>query len=84
MKFDSFHTLLAVAAAQDLEIHQLDVKNAYLAGKLEEEDLYMEIPEGLHTQGKICKLVKGLYGLKQAGRVWNKEISGMLNKMGFY
>lgn len=46
----------------------MDVKNAYLAGKMD-QDLYVEVPEGLAANGKIYKLNKGLYGLKQAGRV---------------
>ena len=37
------------------------------------EEIYMEAPEGalsMGNEGKVCRLVKGLYGLKQAGRAW--------------
>ena len=60
--------LLAIAALHNLEIHQMDVKTAFLNGDLEEE-IYMEQPEGVVVKGqerKVCKLVKSLYGLKQA------------------
>lgn len=90
LKFDTFRTLLAIAAILDLELHQADVKNAYLAGILEEHDLYMQLPEGLDEieelgtlEGLICKLNKGLYGLKQAGRLWSKTFTKTLNSIGF-
>ena len=47
----------------------MDVKLAYLHGVLEEE-IYMEQPEGFVEKGeedKVCRLVRSLYGLKQAG-----------------
>ena len=59
------------AALQDWEIEAMDVKLAQLHGVLEEE-IYMEQPEGFVTKGeedKVCKLVRSLYGLKQAGQV---------------
>ena len=55
----------------------MDVKLAYLHGVLEEE-IYMEQPEGFIAKGeedKVCKLEHSLYGLKQAGQVWNRTFS---------
>jgi hypothetical protein len=52
----------------NLEIHQMDVKTAFLNGELDEE-IYMEQPEGFivpRKEKKVCRLVKSLYGLKQA------------------
>ena len=47
----------------------MDIITAYLAGELEEE-IYMELPAGLPNSGrKVCRLRKGLYGLKQSARV---------------
>ena len=69
---ESMQTLLHVSASLDWEIHQLDVKTAFLHGNLEEE-IYMEQPKGRKERGKedwVFKLNKTLYGLKQAGRGW--------------
>ena len=60
--------LVAIAALHNLQIHQMDVKTAFLNGELDEE-IYMEQPEEFIIPGqekKVCKLVKSLYGLKQA------------------
>jgi len=65
-KLNTIRVLISLAANKDWPLHQLDVKNAFLNGDLE-EDVYMEIPPGLEaTMGsrKVCKLKKSLYGLK--------------------
>ena len=69
VRYESIRYLLAHAALQDWEIEAMDVKLAYLHGVLEEE-IYMEQPEGFIAKGdedKVCRLVRSLYGLKQAG-----------------
>jgi len=56
----------------DWSLHQLDIKNAFLNGELEEE-VFMEVPPGIDTKesfNKVCKLKKSLYGLKQSPRAW--------------
>jgi hypothetical protein len=59
--------MLAIAAIQNLEICQLDIKGAYLNGDLQEE-IYMRQPEGFDDgSGCVCQLYKTLYGLKQLG-----------------
>jgi len=65
-KFTSIHCIFALAALEDMEIHQMDVKIAFLNGELEEE-IYMEQPQGFVHQGDehlMCKLHKSLNGLK--------------------
>ena len=65
-KMDSIRTLLALAAAEDSEMIQFDVKTAFLYGELSEE-LYMNLPTGYtipNSAGKVCRLRKSLYGLK--------------------
>ncbi|PHT92931.1 hypothetical protein T459_00813 [Capsicum annuum] len=67
--------LIALAAIYGLEIHQMDVKTAFLNGELEEK-IYMEQPEGFVVPGKenkVCKLIKSLYGLKQAPKQWHAK-----------
>jgi hypothetical protein len=80
VRMESLRILLAIAAAENLEIHQMDVVTAYLAGELEEE-VYMALPQGLPgTEGKVCRMRKGLYGLKQSARVWNRRIGKELKQ----
>jgi len=81
---ESLRVLFAFAAHHDMEIHQMDVKTAFLNGVLDEE-VFMEIPEGLqvsHGEGKVLKLLKALYGLKQAPREWNKVMHAFMVEQG--
>ena len=73
--------LLSTAGREKFTVMQYDVKTAFLNGKLDEE-IFMQPPKGYHTGGKICKLRKSLYGLKQAARVWNKTMHESLVKRG--
>ncbi|KZV42061.1 retrovirus-related Pol polyprotein from transposon TNT 1-94 [Dorcoceras hygrometricum] len=69
---DTVRMILAVAAHKGWGVYQLDVKSAFLHGKLE-EDIYVEQPQGYEVSGKkemVYKLHKALYGLKQAPRAW--------------
>lgn len=59
------------------------LKQLFLYGELEEE-IFMEIPLGVHVEnGKVCKLNKSLYGLKQASRCWNAKFTNFLKSYGF-
>src|SRR5437667_7030775 len=51
VKLASIRILLAIAAIYGLEIHQMDVVTAFLAGELKEE-IYMEQPEGIRSRHK--------------------------------
>ncbi|CAM8902544.1 unnamed protein product [Rhodiola kirilowii] len=61
-RITSIRMIITIAALRNLEIHQMDVKTAFLNGDLDEE-IYMEQPEGCIVPGqkrKVCKLVKSL------------------------
>jgi hypothetical protein len=77
-KLASIRAVLAIAAAEDLEMHQIDIKGAYLNGILtDREVIYMQQPPGYHAVSKsklVCRLRKTLYGLKQSGRRWYQRL----------
>ncbi|RAL60079.1 hypothetical protein DID88_000705 [Monilinia fructigena] len=77
-RYSTLRTLLAKAAAEDLEIDNMDVETAFLNGELTDTEILMEVPryfEEIFPEIKLrdepyLKLKKSLYGLKQAPRVW--------------
>ena len=69
MHLESLCILLSLTALHDLKVVQFDITSAYLHGMLK-EDVYMEQLDGYIERGKessVWKLLKGLYGLVQAG-----------------
>ena len=84
-KKDSLRIIMALVAHYDLELHQMDVKTAFLNGNLEEE-VYMDQPMGFIEKGKermVCKLKKSIYGLKQASRQWYLKFNDTVVSFGF-
>lgn len=76
-------SLLVVVAVRKWKLSQMDVKNAFLYGDLE-EDVYMQPPPGYDCPpSKVCHLQKALYGLKQASRACFSKISSRLEQLGF-
>ena len=85
VKHLSIRLILALVAAFDLEMIQLDVKAAFLYGQLE-ETIYMQQPEDFLIPGKeetICQIQKPIYGLKPAANWWNVEFNKFLIDFGF-
>jgi len=83
VKLSTFCTILAIAVQQNLTIHQMDVKAAYLNGKLKEE-IYMEAPPGLEIpKGMVLRLNRAVYSTKQGGRVWYEDVCGTMAEMGY-
>ncbi|KAI9195028.1 hypothetical protein LWI28_010959 [Acer negundo] len=82
---NTIRILLSLAASLDWKLHQLDVKNVFLNGDLEEE-VYISVPPGLKQKGGnnlVCKLQKSLYGLKQSLRAWFDRFTKAVKKCKF-
>ncbi|KAK3030753.1 hypothetical protein RJ639_036557 [Escallonia herrerae] len=76
---------ILIAAINNLEIHQMDVKTAFLNGDLNEE-IYIEQPEGSvapNHKRMVCKLVKSFYGLKQTPKQWHEKFDKVMIENGF-
>ncbi|KAM2774891.1 hypothetical protein COP1_019727 [Malus domestica] len=76
---------MALVAHFDLLLHQMDVKNAFLNGNLEEE-IYMKQLEGFIQEGRenlVCKINKSIFGLKQASRQWYLKFDEVVSSHGF-
>ncbi|GJS95890.1 ribonuclease H-like domain, reverse transcriptase, RNA-dependent DNA polymerase [Tanacetum coccineum] len=82
---ETIRLLLAIAANNKWEVHHLDVKSAFLHGDLKEE-VYVTQPEGFvkrQDNGKVYRLIKALYGLRQAPRAWNIKLDNTLKSLDF-
>ena len=73
----------SLAAKFRLSLYSVDVSGAYLYADLDKE-LYMDIPKGFtgYKPGKCVRLLKGLYGLKQSGKLWHQELVRVLVNFG--
>ena len=68
-KFTTICLLLTLAAQHNLEVHQVDIKAAFLNGELEE--IYLCHPLGFRDNPKVVwHLQRALYSLKQASKAW--------------
>ena len=88
VKASTLRLLLLVATLHDYDLHQVDIRQAYIHAKLT-TNLYMHPPPGADacdSQGRriVYKLRRSLYGLKQAGREWAALLSNFLIGWGFF
>lgn len=76
--------LLALVAQEDLELHQLDIKTAFLQGDLDEV-IHMQQAPGFESKekGNVCLLKRLLYGLKQSPRQWYRKFHEYMLEIGF-
>jgi Reverse transcriptase (RNA-dependent DNA polymerase) len=83
-KMVSVRVFLTIAAIKNLKLHPMDVHNTFLHGDLHEE-LYMWLPPGFTSSqpGKVCRVHKSLYGLRQAPCMWFSKLTDVLEKYGF-
>ena len=82
---DSFRTIVALVTHFDLELHQMDVKTTFLNCDID-ETIYMVQPENFvsgDTKRMVCKLMKSIYGLKQASRQWYYNFHQVIISSGF-
>ena len=83
VRYKTVRLLLALAALEDWHLQALDVKSAYLYGNLDKE-IYMEQPEGFKMEkGKVWRLRKALYSLKQGAVAWWKECDKSMHDFHF-
>jgi transposase InsO family protein len=83
LRYDALRAFLAIAARNGWKVHQMDVVTAYLAGHLEEK-IILRVPEYLQYRfGKYVRILKSIYGLKQAARVWHLLLEEFLQSIGF-
>ena len=84
-KINSIRILLSLVVNFNWPLRQFNVKNAFSNGDLHEEE-YMDLPpifEGSLGRGKVCKLRKSLYGLKQLPRAWFESFGNEVRRLRF-
>lgn len=84
VRHSTMRILFSLANELDLNIDHIDVTTAFLNGDLT-ETIYMEQPPGFDNgdKNKVCLLLKGIYGLKQASRIWNLRVHTLLSSHGY-
>ena len=88
----AMRAVIAMAAAEDLELDSVDVLTALLNGEIDAE-IYMKIPDGLSVEGGpgpgedrkrwVVRLLKGLYGIMQGPRIWALKLHSVLTGIDF-
>jgi hypothetical protein len=82
VRYDSLRVIFAIAAVRDLELIQLDVT---FPNGLIDEEVFIAQPEDYVVPGHeldVCRLNKGIYGICQASRIWNKALHVALINYG--
>jgi hypothetical protein len=84
-RIETVRLLIAISTQKGWQVHHMDVKSAFLNGELREE-VYVQQPPGFVVQGsngRVLKLKRALYGLRQAPRAWYARLDSELTKLGF-
>ena len=84
-RYSSIISILALLVQMGWHIHQMDVKNVFLNGVIEEE-VYTNQPEGFEifdSESHVCRLKRALYGLKQEPCAWYARIDSYFTGLGF-
>ena len=89
LRSPSLRTIASLSSRYGLRMHRWDFVSAYLQGELEEgEVVYCQPPKGYERQDEsgrrlVCKVVKPIYGMAQAGRRWQRSLFPWLKDFGF-
>lgn len=85
-KLTTIYLIVSLATSHSWPLHQLDIKNTFLHGELL-ETIYMDPPSSFRAEreyaGKVCRLRKSLYGLKQSPKAWFGRFSNVILSMDF-
>ena len=79
----SVRLLLAIAAQNKWDLSTTDISSAFLQGNTLDREVFIKPPKEANLPGKLWKLNKCLYGLKDASRQWYFKVVGKLNEMNF-
>lgn len=86
-RLESFRTILHIAATLNWDVQHFDIKTAFLHGVLTEDEVtFMEQPPGFESPGKeewVMRLMKSIYGMRQASRRWNETFHKAVVEWGF-
>jgi hypothetical protein len=88
-KLSTLRLLLAMSAQRGWKIDHMDVKTAFLNPKIDRDNIFMNLPEGIETvdstlsRSVSVRLLKALYGLKQAPKLWHDNINEFLLSLHF-
>ncbi|KAE8990345.1 hypothetical protein PR001_g21510 [Phytophthora rubi] len=84
VRIESVRLVLLISMFLDFDCRHIDFVTAFLNGELVDVVIYMEQPEGYEDgTDRVCRLRKGLYGLKQASKIWNDTLHKVLVELGF-
>jgi len=83
VKFNTLRVFLAITVIEDLELYQVDVNNTFTKSFLK-ETIYISPPPGVKVRPSCAlRVLRSLYGLKQAARDWHNRCIIALSKLGF-
>lgn len=83
--FETVRLILSIAAKEKMLVDHVDVIGAFLFSHVDAE-IYVEQPKGFEENpdaDEVCKLLKGLYGIKQGSKLWGNRLSSDLIGRGF-
>ena len=85
LKMNSIRTVFAIAAIHKLLVHHLDIKTAFLYGKVTKETFLKQPPgyEDTERPNAVCRLIKSIYGLRSSPLIWLNELRSTLRACGF-